>query len=617
MAITAGNYIIRSAIDEDMVLLTSGGSTAKGAAITAGSLTESDNRCYWKCSVVSTSYNRFYNLKTGSTSGYMMVKTVSVGNGLSQGAYKIATGGWLATLSGNTMTVNGVSVNTYYLSSYTNSNLYLTVPENGGNLYLSPLLDDTTQQEFYFDASTYVNNKLATPTELTINGSTYIVYSSSSANAIYPQWKSASTSTIYEMRSRTRRYDMDGVAEEWSAWTAWTMITASKLSAGIMKTTTSVSAPAVDNTTYSQADIQIDVRLTSAKNAAGYNKTGTITHGPAVSAVIRKWRVPSFSVTAAQCTQYGLKVTYDCNYTIAGNMIRFVSVTDGATELIANYVLTNQDYTGDVLIDWDFMADIPAENDSLSFVVQLVESNGYVSVTSSATLTVTYDSSVGFVFTPIYTATNRMTVEAKLPAYTSIECYMKRTDLEGNEVWTACEEIDSGDPSYRMFEIVPAFGSAPDVMWIVSNVSGGNTQWGYKIETLSTFNFNTLYYVWNWVDDAKQPHAYIMKYRANAIVQPQDAITLPATKYTTTGREYPIFRYSKSVDRSLDIEGAILNNETGAHSTRSDAEKLAVADHTTYRQPNGKWYQTALKSVTFTREIVHDVIQIAQEAESR
>lgn len=619
MAISAGNYIIRSAIDENIVLLTSGGSKSSGAFIAAGALTEADNRCYWKCSIVSTSYNRFYNLNTGMTNGNIMVKNVTGGVSATQGAYKIATGGWLAVASGNTMTVNGASVSTYFLKAYSDNDLYLTVPEDGGELYLSMELDDTTPQEFYFDATTYVNPKLATPTNLTAqDGTNYIISATGAQNSVYPQWNCSSTAVVYEMRSRTRRYDMEGVAEDWGAWTAWTMITAAKQSAGIMRSASSVSAPAVDNSTYSQADIQIEVRLTSAKNAAGYNKTGTVTHGKSVSGLIQKWKAPSLSVSAAECTKDGLKVSYSSDYTIAGNMLRFVSIMDGATELVSDYILTNQDYHGDVIVAWDALSEIPDENDSLDITLQLVESNGIVSATATATVTVTYDSEEGLSFTPTYTTTNRLTIQAKITDYDSIECYMASTDLRGKEVWVKCEEIVSSAVGYRMFDIVPPFGVAPTVMWVIVDDGGGSTQWGYKKETLAnTYKINSDSCVWNWTDDEKNPFAFILQYRVEKLIQPDDIVDLPATKYVTTGREYPIFKYTKSISRTLDVEGSIMEDETNSHSTRADAEKLGIANHTIYRQPNGKWYQAAIKSVSFGREMKYSTVKIQQEAESR
>lgn len=619
MAISAGNYIIRSAMDENIVLLTSGGSKSKGANIAAGALTEADNRCYWKAAVVSSTYNSFYNLKTGTKAGYIMAKTVSSGKGITQGAYKVATGAWTATLSGNTMTVRGQSVNTYFLTAKADATLYLTVPDNGGDLYLTTVLDDTTPQEFYFEATTYVNTKLATPTGLTLlNGKTYVINNGSATGEI-PIWNSSSTATIYEQRSRTRMYDSEGFAEDWGDWSAWTMVTAVKTTpSGSMRSTTTVTCPAVDNSTNTQADIQIEERLTSAKNSAGYNKTGSVTHGPAVSSLIRKWKQPTLTLSSPICKQYGIGITYSCDYPVAGNLINVVSIMNGATELVSNYILTKQDYQGEILIPWDAISAIPGNGDSLDVTVQLVEGNGIVSVTQTSTLTVTYDSEAGMSFTPTYTLTNRLTVEAKITAYDLIECYLQVKDLNGNDVWVPCEETASDNASYRYFEIIQPFGASPTVMWVVQHTSGGVTQWGYKQETLgSGYSVSTLYYAWNWVDDGMVPHAFIMKYRANSIVQPGDASTLPASRFITTGREYPVFRYSKSITRQLDIDGAILNGESDTNSTKADAEKLLTANHTVYRQPNGKWYQTALKSVTFSREMLYTNIQIAQEAESR
>ena len=618
MAISAGNYIIRSALDENIILLTSGGSKSKGANISAGALYEKDNRCYWKVSVVSTSYNRIYNINAGSTAGNVMAKTVSANKAVTQGAYKLATGAWLATLSGNTMTVNGQTVNTYFLTAYGNSSLYLTAPDNGGNLYLSEALTDTTSQEWYFEASTYVNTKLATPTALTAsNGQNYIISNTGSANAVYAQWKSSSTSTIYEQRYRTRMYDSLGFAEDWGDWSAWTMVTAAKQSAGIMRSGTSVTAPAVDNSTYLQTDIQIEERLTSAKNAAGYNKTGTVTHGASVSGMLSKWKAPTLTLSSPTCKQYGLGITYASDYTLAGNIIRVVSVMDGAAELVSEYVLTNQDYQGEILIPWDAISAIPANGDTLDITVQLIESNGIVSVTQSASLAVSYDSEAGMSFTPSYTVTNRLTIEAKLTEYDLTECYMLSKDLRGKDVWIPCEET-SGSAGYRTFEVIPQFGTAPTVMWVVQHTTGGVTQWGYKRETLgSGYAISSDFLAWNWVDDEKTPHAYVLKHRAEKLLQPGDAITLPASRFVTTGRDYPVFRYSRSVSRALEVEGAVMHAETDALSTRAAAEALATANHTVYRQPDSKWYQTAILSVSFTRERAYDTVQISQEAESR
>lgn len=623
MAISAGNYLIHSALDVDLVLLTSGGSKSKGAVITCGALTEADNRCYWKIAVKNTSYNQIYNIKTGTKAGNIMVNTVDANKPAVQGAYSDAKARWLATASGNTVTVHGSSVSTYFMTAYGDSSLYLTVPDDGGNLYLSALLDDTTNQEFWFEQTTYFDSKLATPSKLlTSAGKDYIVKSGSVS--FYPQWNCAKSSVVYEMRTRSRQYDMTGTPGDWSDWSAWAKLIAEKQLdskkkySGVMKSTDAVSVPTVDNSSYLQADVEVQVRLTSATTSGGYNKTGTVTHGAAVSGLIRRWIPPTITISGAICTQYGLQVSYSSNYSVSGNTIRFESIKDGVVELLADYSITNQDYEGDLVLDWDLLSMIPIENDEVVCVGTLLESNGIVSGTISGTLTVSYDEESGFAFTPEYSLSDRMTVIGKIYEYDQVECFIQQKDLDGKDVWVKVEEIQSGVANHRLFEIIPAFGVQSKLMWVVAHTSGGDTQWRSLIVTLSTdYVMDTDSYVWNWVDDEKIPHCFILKYRAGAIMQPNDTINLPANKFVTTARDYPVFRYSKSISRILDVAGSILNSELGTHSTREVAEMLGKANHAVYRQPNGKWYQVALKSVAFQRQLMFDNVQITQEAESR
>lgn len=608
---------------DESIVITTNGATAKGAAVASGGAIESNNANYWKVSVVNTSYNRIYSIRAGQTNGNIMAATVAANKKCTIGAYATGTGRWLATSSGNTMIVDGVSVGTYFLKAQANQNLYLTAPADGGQLYLATVMDDTTQQEWYFEASTYVgfeSGGFITPTELTAYGESNIVKDSAYANYFAPQWKSSSSNLIYEIRYRTRMYDASGIADDWGYWSSWTAMQASKRAnqSGYYYITNGAYAPSIDNTTYSRADVQVSVRITDAPNIAGYNKTGTIRHGAACTQTISVWLTPTFTISAAECTQYGISLTYSSSYQLAGNQIRVNYIRNGATTIAENYTATDLDYQGSFVVPWSVISEIPANGDTLTISAEITESNYVVKSTSSASVSVSYDAESGMTFTPTYTLTNRGTVEAKLSAYDHIECYMLGTDLNGSEKWIPVEETVSSNASYRTFEVIPPFGTAATLKYVVLDTTGGVTSWGTKNETLSSYIVQPdLFYYWNWVDDDMTPHAYIMKYRAGNIVQPGDTMTLPANSFITTGRDYPIFRYNKSISRQLDIDGAILNGETGTYSTKSAAEALAVADHTVYRQPNGKWYQTALKTVAFTRETTHFNIQIQQEAESR
>lgn len=620
MAITVGNYIIRSAIGEDNVLMVASGSTSNYAQVISGAFTEPDNRCYWRTMINSSIYNGIYNVRTWTSRGYVTARTIAAGSPLLQRSYDAKDCLWIAELSGNTMVVNGQNVQTYLLKSKKDETMYWTVPEDGGNLFLSTLMEDTTCQEFYFEPSTWSNFSLATPTALTTSNNTdYIIDEVSGTSDLVMRWKSSSTNRIYEERYRSRLYDPLGIPGEWTPWTGWQLATATKTNTKqIMQRDSAISTPAVDNQDYMQADIQVEERITNVTRANQYTTTGSVAHGRAVSGLIRKWTRPTLNLTAATCKRYGLSIEYNCNYTIAGNTINIIKILNGPEKLVENYILTSQDYQGEIIIPWDVISTIPSENNPIDITVEYTESNGIVSIGGTYTLNVAYGPEFGYPFTPTYSLTDRMTIEATIDAYDSVECYIQRLDLLGNVYWASVEEIVKSDTAHRFFDIPQPFGVAPTIMWVVSHSVNGNIQWGYRRETLSdAYIINTKYYVWNWVDDAKAPHAFILKYRAGEIVQPMDVISLSATKFVTTGRDYPVFRYGRSVDRQLDVDGSILIDENGLYSTKEIAETLSKADHAVYRQPNGKWYQVALKTVSFSREKLYHTIQIQQEAETR
>lgn len=620
MAITAKNYIIRSALDEDLVLLTAGGSSSKGARITAGALTDSDNRCYWKVTVVSSTFNRIQNIKAGSTNGNLMAASIAPNKPVTQNAYKLATGAWEAVLSGNQMVVNGQSVNTYYLQCYSNDNLYLTVPDNGGNLYLAALFDDdTSNQEFYFESTTYRDTKLATPKTLRTNaGNTYVINSGSTT--FYPQWQSSSTNKIYELRYRSRRYDMDGIlAEDWSDWTGWSKIVANaqlnskKKFTGTMRSQTAITTPAgVDNSSYSRAEIQVQARLTSAKTSAGYNHTST-THGAAVSQTINQWCNPSLAITAAVYSPDGLALAYATDYTIAGSSILISEIYDNTTgvTLLENYEFTGQDYTGDLYLNCDELYSTPAAGDSIKIKAKITAENGVAKRSITNTLTVSYDASWGLTLNPTYTETSRLTVEASIATQPTLQLFLERPLLDGGSRWVECEKF-SDDGVTAKFEIVPPFGAAPNLMWVAV---AANATWTSEITAPDEAKVDSEYVCWYWVNEMGEPRAAMLKYAE--VFQPEDDITPPANKFITTGREYPVFRYSKSTERKLDVSGVIVDDEKDTYCTRADFESMATANHCIYRQPDGKWYQVGITGISFERSIGYTTVTIKQEAETR
>ena len=612
MAITAANYLIRSALNENLVLQTSAGSKSKGAVITAGALTELDNRCYWKVTVKNTSYNNIQNINAGGSGN--MIAAATAGANVMQGAAM----NWTVEASGNTMTVNGVSVPTYFVKT---GSLFVTVPNNGGNLYLAEALSDTTNQEFCFESTTYVNLKLATPSELrTEEGNTYII--ASGAKSFYPSWKAAKAATIWEMRYRTRCWDMDGnAADDWSGWTAWTMIQATaqlnekKKYSGVMVSNTAITTPAgVDNSTYSRAAVQIQVRLVSATTAAKYNHTSNVTHGAAVDQTINQWCTPSLSISTAVYSPDGLALAYATNYTIPGSAITINKITDRTTEtiLLEDYEFVGQDYSGVLYLNCNELYSIPAAGDSLQIVATIIEENRVAKRTITVNLAVSYDQHWGLTFTPKYLITDRMTVQAKAPSYATLQLYMERPQLDGTTRWVECDKI-SDDGNTTVFEFAPPYNNVPNLMWVAVDSS---ENWTSALTVLSGATVDGEDCSWFWIDQQGNPRVAILKYRSGGLVSPADTITLPANKFITTGREYPVFRYAKSVERVLDVEGSILEDDD-EYCRREDFEALAAANHCIFRQPDGKWYQVAITAITFTRYANYTGVLISQEAETR
>lgn len=637
----AGYYIIRSALNEDLVLLTAGGSKSKGAKISTGALTESDNRCYWKVVKVGN-YNRFSNTQAGTTNGNVMVASVVNNKEVTQNAYKQATGAWLIVESGHTMTINGSTVDTFRIQPSTSDTYYITVPDNGGDLYITQLLDDKPEnQEFYFEPTTFVNLKLATPNTLrTEEDHTYVLASGSTS--FYPQWKSSKSEIVYEMRYRSRLYDMQGnLAADWSPWAGWTQITATpqknskKKYTGIMRSDTAITTPAVDNVNYSQAEIQVQVRLTSAKKASNYNTNG-ITHGAVVSQIINQWKNPTLTFindgqAKALYSPDGLGLTYATDYTIAGSSIRLNSIkvngSDGAV-LIEDYTFTGQDYIGDLYLNCDELYSVPNAGDVITVNATIIEENGIAQTTIEQTLTIVFDESWGLSIDPTYIFSDRLTCFAVIPEYSTLELYMEKPQLNGTSLWVPCDKIanitvdQDGAEIYgfpvgtilAIFEFAPPYGKAPNLMWLAIDEQAN---WTSTIVAPSGLVVDSKFYSWFWTDENGLPHAAILKYQINKIMQPSDEITLAANKFITTGREYPVFRYSKSIERTLNIEGIILNDEANEYSVREAFESMAIANHCIYRQPDGKWYQVAITGIKFKREEGYTSVTIEQEAETR
>ena len=646
MAIVAGNYLIRSALDDDLVLLPKEGSKAKKTNIIVGGLNETDNRCYWKVSLVtigSTSCCKISNILSGTGSGNISYNTQNGKNIIIQDAYKADTGAWLVSATGNSISVNGTSIPTYYIKLNSNSSQYVTVSDKHDELYLASKKTDSSSQEFFFELTTYFNNKIPAPTTLTTDNEKYPKYIIHSGSTTFkPRWKSTKTQPIYELRYRSRCYDMTGTIvnnnenDGWTQWTTWTMIVATpkyndkKKFEGTMESNTAITTPDhVDNVTYSRSEMQVQVRLTSAAKESAYTKTGTVTHGPCVSQIISQYCEPTLTITAAVYSPNGLALTYTTNYTVSGSSILINSIksSDG-TVLVKKYKFTGQKSTGDLYLNCDELFSIPKPGADLTIIATLTEENNVVSTQGTFELECQYATDHGLSIKPTYYLTDRMTILAKIKAYHIVQCFLYAAQNDGTPRWVECDSVDvetvDNNNQQKYFEIVPAYNEIPILMWVCVDSEGNWSslihypEWPDEDDptVLIPAVLSSNYYSWHWVDFF-EPKAAILKYQVGEIMKPTDTIKLSGNEFITTGREYPVFHYNRSIKRTLDIEGVILNSEEDERCTKAAFESMASAKHCIYRQPDGKWYQVAIQSISFEREDQYTKISIQQEAETR
>lgn len=613
MAITAGQYIIRSALDEDEALAPNGGSTKKNATVILDGFFVGDSRCYWKVTV-SSGKNRIQATLKGSYSIYCASATVPAKNVVMQGDYKAATGLWTATQTG-TMTVNGATVNTHTLK-WGDTNYYLTVKDDN-TLYLDTAhgSDENSDQRFYFEASTSYKTMTAPQEITTVDGVTKV----KDVTSVVLQWKMASGSSklpAYEIRYRSLMYDDYGQpADDYLSWTGWNAIQAEtqlnekKKYNGYMKATTAIPLPTVDNDNYSKAKVQVELRLTDAKTYAAYSKA-TNKHGDSGKVEIMVYATPNLYISSASegyralFDPYGLGISYSTNY-VASDANLSVTITQGNVTLVKDYLFEGQASEGILYFGADELYATPTANATITVTATLTGGDGFLTRTVMQNLTVVYDENFGLTIAPAYSVTPRQTLAATITAHDVDNCYYQIEDLSGNIIWKPADLVSDG--AQRVYEMPAPYGSSHKVLWSCAN----GVSWASQEDTVE-LSLSSQFYSWYWYDG--EPHMAMVKYKT---MDSSDVITLQANKFITTGRDYPVYRYSKSIERNLDFEGKVLDTETDAYCTRADIEAMAKSNHCVFRQPDGKWYEVAIISITQEHGRGYTHVSIGQEAESR
>lgn len=418
----------------------------------------------------------------------------------------------------------------------------------------------------------------------------------------------------------------------------WTNITAT--SAKVQKSTSYNfvsnvvwNEPVVDNTEYMSAIMELEIR--PIKTASGVS-----THGISTSTIIDIYKIPTITLSGVYITSDTVEIRYSNIDYVTSDSKAIVTIrkTNSTGDiLIENYETTYTESSGVLSIDIsDFKKFSPQIGDVLYVYVKAgpirAQNSSYgiftatgESQSDSRIGTEENDSQSGSgesagveLTTNMWVEeTNRLTYLLHNDVYANNDCYFQVKDLNGDTHTAACD-IYSKDNNEIVFEIPGAFNdNTYYTLAITSNIPIGENEhpWCKKAGTINTLK--TLYYGWYWVDLNGVHQAAILRYQVNDIMKPNDSIDTENTEYITTGRQYPVYRFGKTVKRDLSISGIILNSETTEYYTKAAFDKLATAHHAWFRRPDGMVQEVAIDSIKYGREEQYLKVDISQKAETR
>lgn len=414
----------------------------------------------------------------------------------------------------------------------------------------------------------------------------------------------------------------------------WTNITAT--STKVQKSTsynfvsdTVWNEPVVDNNEYMSAKMEIEIRPIQIKS-------GVSTHGISTTTIMDIYKTPTITLSGVLITSDTVEIAYsNIDYVTSDSkaIITIRKTDSNGAVLIENYESTYTESSGTLSIAIsDFKTFSPQIGDTLYVYVKAgaihAQNSSYgiftatgESETDTSSGTGEGDSQSGSgptagadLITNIRVEeTDRLTYLLHNDAHTNDICYIQVKNLNGDTHTTICDIYSKGNNEI-VFEIPGAFN---DNTYYTLSITSDN-KWCKKNGTITPINtLKTLYYGWYWVDLNGVHQAAILRYQVNDIMKPNDSIDTENTEYITTGRQYPVFRFGKTVKRDLSISGIILNSETTEYYTKAAFDKLATAHHAWFRRPDGMVQEVAIDGVKYNREEQYLKVDISQKAETR
>lgn len=506
---------------------------------------------------------------------------------------------------------NGVSYPTYTIHNYASQGASLVVDIGGlkgQHCYIHDLMPGNYNQIFIFTPTEATAGDLPVPavTGLSLSndgaGAAKTLASNESPTTFYPVWTGDGAKWQWRYRYRTRI--PGGTIGDWGTWHSgqegsigndgWGLrwYPTDTLEDVRTKVGRAMTLPAVDNSAVEYEEVEVEVRRfidnwhgTQNLYAHGQPDTETIKIG---------WK-PTLTITGASWSPEGLRVTYSDDYLTGGQTLKFTKILDapGNDILDGTFSQGNMPHTGIILIPQDRLNGVPAENSSLAISARVDTDVSYD--TTTGTVSVTYDSNQGIEINPTYEYTDRYTVKVTLPE-------RHQTDIcwiwGENAGLAKCDELTGEADNNRVWEAYPPLDGTKFRIFVLSKNADGT--WGSSGDELTPFRpFGGM--VWNTVDTNGKPDCAILWLNVDdrRVTRSEDR-SRSTTTLTTTGRAYPVVRYtSKSEGLDLGVEGVIYNEGVAKRkwADLKDIQRLGKFGHCIFRDPTGLIANVAVTGV--------------------
>lgn len=604
-----GTYEVVSALDGDVCLDISAGSSANGAQLQVWGRNGTNAQRFWAHVDAKTGAMALECMASGKVLEVDGWSTASQGDRVHQWD---ADGGtdqaWLVRPDGQT-SVNSATTATCTVGNVAAEGRELVLDVAAGQSTPGTYVqlweaNGTAAQRFAFLPATYLATGLPTPTVRGLSTSASAWGSDSVAGngapALYPMWTGTGTSWQVRYRYRTRRV---GRAEgSWGPWMSaadgstayegWGAAWVPNVTTGSSwaKHGPALSLPAVDNETYDLVTVQVEVRAVEVDYGG---RTGLMARGESASATVAVYWRPTVGVTGATWTPDGLALTYASDYRRGGNTLVIDSVTSGGVAYAdAGGRETSLPYAGTMTLGKDLMRRVP--DDGATLHVAGAFATDVTSVDVSADVRMSWDANHGISVELSYAATDRLTCEVTVDRHATDECWL----VTSGASMERCDEVGA-TATKRTFEVAPPLNE-PATVVVVSTGAGG--AWGTNSDRIEVDGHA---YVWNWVDGHGERRCAEVLMRAGGTPPTMDDTRSATVKeLETTGREHPVYRVGRSVSRDLNVSGTVVEGDSAAraHATREDVEALAGERHVLFRSWRGDRAHVAVRSVSMPAE---------------